>query len=167
MLPLFRLRRPLERFWPPYLFFGKRPVNRAAPRQVRYRVSFDVLVDDAAMIESVALIRSGSVTHSINTDQRFVELEILERIIAPKRIRGVATRLQAYFFISDRLVLRAPPHGYVAPPGYYMLFLVSKHGVPSVARFVQLVPQYDLSASWQRFMSQAISSMARFLQRRV
>ncbi len=32
----------------------------------------------------------------------------------------------------------SPPDATVAPPGYYMLFLVSAAGVPSVATFVQL-----------------------------
>jgi PKD repeat protein len=36
------------------------------------------------------------------------------------------------------LDVTAPPNGNVAPPGYYMLFLVNSAGVPSVATFVQL-----------------------------
>jgi hypothetical protein len=32
----------------------------------------------------------------------------------------------------------APPTSAVAPPGYYMLFLLDGHGVPSVARWVRL-----------------------------
>ena len=36
--------------------------------------------------------------------------------------------------------MQAPPNGNVAPPGYYMLFLISSEGVPSVARFVRLLP---------------------------
>ena len=35
-------------------------------------------------------------------------------------------------------LLQAPPHAAVAPPGYYMLFLLSGGGVPSVAAFVRL-----------------------------
>jgi hypothetical protein len=36
--------------------------------------------------------------------------------------------------------LVAPPKRGVAPPGYYMLFVLHQ-GVPSVARWVQLTPQ--------------------------
>jgi hypothetical protein len=32
----------------------------------------------------------------------------------------------------------APPSPAVAPPGWYMLFLLSRDGVPSVARWVQV-----------------------------
>ena len=35
--------------------------------------------------------------------------------------------------------MTAPPNGNIAPPGYYMLFLVNSSGVPSVAKFIQLV----------------------------
>ena len=38
------------------------------------------------------------------------------------------------------LTLTAPPNVNVAPPGYYMLFLINRAGVPSVARWVQLTP---------------------------
>jgi hypothetical protein len=36
------------------------------------------------------------------------------------------------------LTLTAPANAYLAPPGYYMLFLFNNNGVPSVAPFVQL-----------------------------
>src|SRR5206468_3301544 len=32
----------------------------------------------------------------------------------------------------------APPNGNIAPPGYYMIFLVNSSGVPSVAKFTKL-----------------------------
>jgi hypothetical protein len=39
---------------------------------------------------------------------------------------------------SGALNVIAPPNGNIAPPGYYMLFLLNSAGVPSVAQFVQL-----------------------------
>ena len=36
------------------------------------------------------------------------------------------------------LNVTGPPNGNIAPPGYYMLFLLNSSGVPSVARFVQI-----------------------------
>jgi uncharacterized membrane protein len=35
----------------------------------------------------------------------------------------------------------APPNTNIAPPGYYMLFVLNSAGVPSVASFLQLLPQ--------------------------
>jgi hypothetical protein len=34
--------------------------------------------------------------------------------------------------------LRAPRSAHAAPPGHYMLFVLNRRGVPSVARFVRL-----------------------------
>lgn len=37
------------------------------------------------------------------------------------------------------LTVLAPPDATVAPPGYYMMFVVSNSGVPSVAKFVHVM----------------------------
>jgi hypothetical protein len=42
------------------------------------------------------------------------------------------------------LEINSPEHGAIAPPGYYLLFVVSNTGVPSEARYVRLpvtIPQ--------------------------
>ncbi len=39
------------------------------------------------------------------------------------------------------MTVKAPRDAHVAPPGYYMLFLLSDEGVPSEAEFVQLLVQ--------------------------
>ena len=36
--------------------------------------------------------------------------------------------------------MAAPPSSAVAPPGYYMLFLLNQQGVPSAARWVRVDP---------------------------
>src|SRR4029453_15892462 len=41
---------------------------------------------------------------------------------------------------AGTLSLTTPPDGDVAPPGYYMLFLVDSRGVPSGAQSIQLTP---------------------------
>lgn len=154
----------LEVFSPPYLFIGNRPVNRHTPQEVRYGTTFEVSVDKAASIASVALTRNGSVTHSINTDQRFIEVEILQRIPAPRLVGSVRARLFTFLF-NERLILRAPPHGLVAPPGYYMLFLVSDKGVPSVAKFVRMVPRFSLTAIAERIVSGIVRTVLRLVLR--
>jgi hypothetical protein len=108
-----------EFFSPPYLFRGPRPVISSAPDAVHYASPFDVSTPDAANIASAALIRPSAVTHSFNMEQRFVGLAIQSRTAAG-------------------LTLAAPPHGNIAPPGYYMLFLVNEKGVPSMAAWIQV-----------------------------
>ena len=72
---------------------------------------------DAASITAVSLVRPGSVTHGFDEDQRFLSL--------------------AFTTGSGTLSIQAPANANLAPPGYYMLFLVNSAGIPSVAPFVQ------------------------------
>jgi hypothetical protein len=41
---------------------------------------------------------------------------------------------------ARRLMVTVPSEPNIAPPGYYMMFLVDDRGVPSVARMVHLGP---------------------------
>lgn len=110
---------PTAEFYSPgYLFRGPRPTIASAPEALAYGEVFDVDTPDAASIASVTLIRPGSVTHSFDMEQRYVGLEF-----APG---------------TESLSVVAPTNPNVAPPGYYMLFLVDGDGVPSVASFVRL-----------------------------
>jgi hypothetical protein len=113
-------RYEIEVFSPPYLFRGPRPSITSAPASVTYGSSFSIGVDDASRVGSVALLRGASVTHQTNTDQRYVGLEVSQ---------GRA---------PNTLSLAAPTGGGVAPPGYYMLFVVNRDGVPSVARWLRV-----------------------------
>jgi galactose oxidase len=90
----------------------------AAPTTIQYGASFSVTTPDAAGIARVTLVRPGSVTHAFNFDQRFLEL--------------------TFPLISGALNVQAPSNANMAPPGYYMLFIVDASGVPSVAAFVRL-----------------------------
>jgi hypothetical protein len=111
--------RRLEVFYPPYLFRGERPVIEHAPAEILYNESFQIASPHAADVGSVTLLRVSSVTHSLNTDQRIVEL-LVERPA------------------SDTLLARAPIDGAVAPPGYYMLFIRNRRNIPSIGWFVRL-----------------------------
>jgi len=138
----------VEVFYPPYLFWGPRPNIGVAPGSALYGKSFTVATEQAESIKSVALIRNGSCTHSFNSDQRFVELEIKQRLGPRLWVKWTKHRISflfgsltihlPQFFVSLGLELQAPPDAGIAPPGYYMLFLVSEAGVPSEAAFVRI-----------------------------
>jgi hypothetical protein len=87
----------------------RRPSARA-PRKVGfdYGETFRVRVDGT--IGRVALLRCGSVTHGYDSDQRYIGLVFGQQ--------------------GDALTVTAPPTGAVAPPGYYMLWVVHDSGVP-------------------------------------
>lgn len=75
----------------------------------------------------MALIRCSSATHAFNPDQRYVEL-----VIDHSR-----TTLTA-------LTVAAPPAAEIAPPGYYMLFILDNAGIPSVTRFFKVSSTYQM-----------------------
>jgi Domain of unknown function (DUF1929)/Glyoxal oxidase N-terminus/PKD domain/Bacterial Ig domain/Galactose oxidase, central domain len=113
----------MEIYRPAYLFnagggAAARPSITAAPPIIGYGGSFQVSTPDAANIASVALIRNGANTHAFDMDQRMVSLSFTKS--------------------AGALTVTAPPNANVAPPGYYMLFIVDGNGVPSVAPFVQV-----------------------------
>ena len=114
--------RNAEIFSPPYLFTGTpRPVITQAPEIIYYGQDFEVQSPEAADVDRVSLIRLAAVTHSFDQNRRFVPLTFNQS--------------------GDvGLEIDAPAGPNVAPPGYYMLFLLSTAGVPSVARFVRLLP---------------------------
>jgi hypothetical protein len=139
----------IEVFSPPYLYHGPRPTLKWAPDAVSFGATFDVATPDDASIKSAVLLRNGSCTHGFNSDQRFVELEIVQPLASKLWVvwRKVSVRIGwggprdfrvPGGFVERGLRLKAPPNRFVAPPGYYMLFLVSQGGVPSIASFVRV-----------------------------
>ena len=116
--------RRLEIYSPAYLFNGDgspaaRPtITGVTPETVHFNTPFEVQTPEAAEIASVVLVRPGTPTHAFDMDQRLVGLSFSQGT-------GV-------------LNVMSPPNGNIAPPGYYMLFVLNNSGVPSVARFVRL-----------------------------
>jgi hypothetical protein len=109
----------IQTFSPPYLFRGDRPQIAGAPLFAGYGEQVRVRTPQARRIRKAALIRCSSVTHGYNPDQRYVELEI------QGRTTGVVT-------------IAMPPRPPIAPPGYYMLFLLNEQSVPSVGHIIRL-----------------------------
>lgn len=117
--------RRVEIYSPAYLFDNTggpafRPTITGVPSTpIAYGDSFQVQTPDASTISSVVLVRPGAATHAFDMDQRLVGMNFTAG-------NGV-------------LNVTAPPNGNIAPPGYYMLFVLNSAGVPSVARFVRLL----------------------------
>jgi len=106
-----------EIYSPPYLFRGPRPLIGAVPANLRWGEPFRV--GSSSNATRAVLMAPGVTTHGAEMQARHVELAITRRD-------------------SSGLNAIAPPSGGVAPPGWYMLFLLSKDGVPSVARWVHV-----------------------------
>ena len=101
------------------------------PEEITYQESFNITVDGSYAIDSIALMKPGTVTHGSNMDQRYVELSF-EQVIGP----GPETEYN----------LTAPENSSIAPPGYYMLFVLKDKSesisgeskIPSNAVFIRL-----------------------------
>jgi plastocyanin len=114
-----RDQRHMEVFEPPYLSAGSPPAIGSAPATASFGSSIVINTPDAASIQSVALLRPGAVTHHTDAGQRYVKLAIT----------GTT---------ASSVTVDAPADGLIAPPGFWMLFLVNTAGVPSVAHWIQL-----------------------------
>jgi hypothetical protein len=108
----------IETYKPPYLFRGDRPAIDAAPGSVRYGDSFDIRTEQADAIDEVAFVRPSATTHCVNPEQRYVGLHF-------ERVDGATLRAAI------------PTDPFVAPPGFYMLFILTD-GIPSEAAFVRV-----------------------------
>ena len=71
---------------------GSAAVDHVAPSNANYGASFDVTTPDAAQIASVSLIRSPSVTHAFDENQRFQFLNFTSRSRQDSRCRPRRTR---------------------------------------------------------------------------
>ncbi|WP_314241437.1 galactose oxidase-like domain-containing protein [Streptomyces kutzneri] len=110
----------IELYEPAYLHRGARPaLDRAPAGDLGHDTAFQVTSSTAKDVRRAVLLAPTTVTHSVNTSQRHLDL----------RITGVH---------GSTIGLRTPPGAADAPPGYYMLFLLDAKGVPSTAKWIKL-----------------------------
>ncbi len=136
-LPADVRRDSAEFYWPPYLFDGNscapRPVIRAvgattpgAPKAawatVGYGETFGIFGEHARSGMQAALVAPSAVTHAMDMNQRVVALQVTSRVA------------------GGGINAKAPATAGIAPPGWYMLFVVDADGTPSVARWVRVLP---------------------------
>jgi hypothetical protein len=128
------LEKNMEIFSPPYLFnrdgsgtLATRPTITTAPSTVNHLQEFTISTPNAAAISQVVLVRTSSVTHSVNFEQRRVPLN--------------------FSVVNGVIRATAPLNSHIAPPGFYMLFVIDNQGVPSVARMVRVNPNSALASN--------------------
>jgi galactose oxidase len=112
----------LEFYSPGYLFTpsgvaAARPEITSAPTTATYNAQINVTASGG--VTRFALVRMGSVTHSINNDQRRIPVTISSQS-------------------GTSFTLRTPSGAGIATPGYYMLFGIDESGVPSKAAIIKI-----------------------------
>ena len=111
-------RQLIDFYSPPYLFKGARPTITSAPTQVGHGQRFDIAATGPAVSRAV-LMAPGATTHAVEMNARHVELAV--------------TRTATGFSATA-------PAANAAPRGYYMLFVLTPDGIPSVAKWVHVGP---------------------------
>ncbi|MBX3288886.1 MAG: DUF1929 domain-containing protein [Acidobacteria bacterium] len=119
------LEKNFEIFTPPYLYssdgsgaLAERPAITYAPDVTAYAEQFTVETPIPNNISQAVLMRMSSVTHSVDFEQRRVPV--------------------AFTKTPSGLNVKAPANANIAPPGFYMLFIIDNAGVPSVAKIMQI-----------------------------
>lgn len=111
--------RRLEIYSPPYIS-QTRPVINSAPATVAYGATITIDTSQAGQIKWVNLIKPMAITHSMDTEQRIVNVPFT-RVSGTNRLRATVTNQRN-----------------IAPPGYYMLSVTNNSNVPSVAKWIRL-----------------------------
>lgn len=126
-------RKSFEIYEPPYFF---NPDDSAAVRsmitsiaaidgpgsQLAYGGRFIINTNDVTNIRKVALMRSGSVTHHTDSEQRYVALDF---------VPGPG---------ANQMTAQVPSDPSLAPPGYYMVWTVDLNNRPCQrAQFARLL----------------------------
>jgi hypothetical protein len=110
------------RYYYPSYMFAARPRILAAPDTIGLGSPFFVHSEGPQPTE-VVLVSLGSVTHSFDENQRYVQLPVVGAGQAPS---------------GESLTASVGPDPQAAPPGYYMLFVLDAVRTPSVAKIVRV-----------------------------
>jgi hypothetical protein len=110
-----------EIYYPPYLYASngipaERPVVSSAT--LNSDGSLDITVGATDTISTVTLVRTGSATHSNNSDQRFLNL--------------------AFTQVGQNVTATVPSDPTIVVPGFYMVFAFNSAGVPSIATIINI-----------------------------
>jgi hypothetical protein len=117
--PVDSFEMRIEVFTPEYLQKSTpRPTITAAPTEITYGTSYSLDTTQSAALTSAVLVRPMAVTHSFDPSQRLIDLPLTTT--------------------STGISVDVTDNPNIAPPGWYMLFVVDGHGVPSVAKWVHL-----------------------------
>lgn len=123
-------------YTPPYLLTEtgeerKRPTFRSSiPRKASPGGTIRFMTTNR--VETASLVRISSASHTVNTDQRRIPLEVEDKFFdAPYPIAEVTL----------------PKDPGVLIPGHWMFFVMDEFGTPSIAKTILITPKKHLDAS--------------------
>ena len=117
---------------PPYMSAAERPIITQYPDEITAGSNQTYVFQATGSISEVVLVALGSMTHSVDFNQRHVQLKTIS--VLP--VRGLTPAPMITQFIG---AIQAPSKR-KAPPGYYMIFALASgpQKVPSVGKIIQV-----------------------------
>jgi hypothetical protein len=109
--------RRIEMYLPPYLFHSARPTMHLGTHTATFGGTITATVSSG--VHEISLMRPSACTHSCDNEQRLVD---------------VAFTTGA----GNSITLQMPDNPNLAPPGWYLVFAVDHHGVPSIGQWLKL-----------------------------
>lgn len=98
-----------------------RPTISNVPTTANYNKTITFYTNEpATSIKWVHLIRPMAPTHGLDTEQRLIDMPIISRS-------------------GNSLTVQTTGNRNIAPPGYYMLFVVNNYNIPSVASWIKVI----------------------------
>ncbi|KAH7298553.1 hypothetical protein KP509_25G049000 [Ceratopteris richardii] len=131
--PLFPTETSMEAFSPPYLnhsfscFRPKITLLMTGDGSVRYGARFTLQFDVDTFVDSIALqvnmMSTPFATHSFSMNQRMIRLKY--------------SHFKRLSYTKYQLLVEAPPTPIIAPPGYYLLYVVHST-IPSSGSWIRM-----------------------------
>lgn len=137
-LPNFRY------YYPDYMFEPRPQIvyTNETMEMTKYSLLF---VPHLTNVDEAALVGLGSMTHSFDMSQRHIQLGVTDMELTIKLEQsGVWNQVGPEQCVDqpaacfDLHAVQAPASAEMAPPGYYMLFILDENRVPSPAKMVKL-----------------------------
>jgi galactose oxidase len=117
------VEKPSYQYYYPDYMTKPRPAITSAPSSLAYGALFGITTSGPKP-SSAVLVGLGAQTHSFDEDQRYIQLPV----------GSVSTNASG----QSLVIAASPANSHVAPPGYYMLFVLDANRVPSVATIVHI-----------------------------
>jgi hypothetical protein len=109
----------IEMYLPPYLVHGERPTLTLRSHTATFGGTLTATASSG--VHEISLMRPSACTHSCDNEQRLIDVAFTA---------GAA----------NSITLQMPNNPNLAPPGWYLVFAVDHHGVPSVGQWLKLGP---------------------------
>jgi hypothetical protein len=113
----------VQYYYPPYMF-ADRPQLGSPPSALHYGQTFALAYSGQTPPSDMVLIALGSMTHALDMNQRFLQLDLAG-------VKAMGSNVYTVVGVG-------PPNSQATPPGYYLIFMLDSDRLPSKGTIVSL-----------------------------